>query len=98
MKFEFSRRIFEKSQISGFIKIWPVKAELFHADRRTDGHDKANARFSQFCERAKKVQHLIKRDNMAPSAVSGLPILQTRAIVLPYSRRTGKVAHRNTFK
>jgi hypothetical protein len=27
-------------------------AELFHADGRTDKHDEANSRFSQFCERA----------------------------------------------
>jgi hypothetical protein len=43
----------------------PVGAELFHADRQTDGrtterradkqadgHDKTNRRFSRFCERA----------------------------------------------
>jgi hypothetical protein len=30
------------------MKIRPVRAELFHAD----GHDEANRRFSQFCERA----------------------------------------------
>ena len=36
MKFEFTRQIFEKSQISSFIKIRPVGAELFHADRQTD--------------------------------------------------------------
>ena len=29
-------------------------AELFHAGGMTDGHDKANSRFSQFCERALK--------------------------------------------
>jgi hypothetical protein len=29
------------------MKIRPVGAELFHAD----GHDEANSRFSQFCER-----------------------------------------------
>jgi hypothetical protein len=29
----------------------PVAAELFRADRRKDRHDKANSRFSQFCER-----------------------------------------------
>jgi len=29
----------------------PVGAEFFHADRSTDGHDDANSRFSQFCER-----------------------------------------------
>jgi len=33
------------------MKIRPVGAELFHADRRTDRHDEADGRFSQFCER-----------------------------------------------
>ena len=28
--------------------------KLFHAERRTDRHDEANSRFSQFCERALK--------------------------------------------
>jgi hypothetical protein len=36
------------------MKILPVGAELFHEDRRTDGHDEANSRFSQFRERAYK--------------------------------------------
>jgi len=31
------------------MKIRPVGAELLHADRRTDGHDEANSRLSQFC-------------------------------------------------
>ena len=43
-------------QIPNFTKIHPVGTELFHAeeqkDRRTDRHDEANSRFSQFCERA----------------------------------------------
>jgi hypothetical protein len=26
-------------------------AELFHADGQTDGHNEADSRFSQFCER-----------------------------------------------
>ena len=34
------------------MRIHPVGAELFYADRRTDGHDEANS-FSQFCEDAK---------------------------------------------
>jgi hypothetical protein len=42
----------KKTQILSFIKIRPVGAELFHADGQTDGHDEANGRFSQFCERA----------------------------------------------
>jgi len=38
------------------MKFCPVLAELLYLDGRTDGqthrHDKANSRFSQFCERA----------------------------------------------
>jgi hypothetical protein len=37
-------------QISYFMNIRPVGAELFHTDGQTD--DEANSRFSQFCERA----------------------------------------------
>jgi len=41
MKLEFFRQIFKKiPQISNFMKIHPVGAELFHADGRTDRHDK----------------------------------------------------------
>jgi len=36
------------SQTSNFMKIRPVGAQLFPADRRTDRHDEANSRFSQF--------------------------------------------------
>jgi len=36
MKLEFSRQFFEKYSIPNFIKIRPVGAELFHADRRTE--------------------------------------------------------------
>ena len=32
------------------MKIRPVGAELFHADRRTDRQDETNSRFPQFCE------------------------------------------------
>jgi hypothetical protein len=37
--FHFVHRFSENSQISNFMKIHPVGAELFHADRRTDGLD-----------------------------------------------------------
>ena len=37
------------------MKIYPMGAELFHADRRTDRHDEANSRFWQFCELAQKL-------------------------------------------
>jgi hypothetical protein len=36
------------------MKIRPMGAELFQADRQTDLHDEANSRNSQFCKRAKQ--------------------------------------------
>ena len=56
MKPETSGQISKNSQISNFIKIRPVGAEFSmrkdgRTDKQTDGHDKANSRFSQFCER-----------------------------------------------
>jgi len=37
MKLEFSQQIFDKdTQTPSFLKILPVGAELFHADRGTD--------------------------------------------------------------
>ena len=52
MKLVLSWQVFEKYQISNFIKIRSVEAELFHADGQTDKHNEANSRFSQFLERA----------------------------------------------
>ena len=40
------------TQISNFMKIRSVIAELFHTNTRTDKHEEANSSFSQFCERA----------------------------------------------
>jgi hypothetical protein len=45
---KFSKNI----QILNFMKILPVGAELFRTDRQTGRRDKANSRFSQFCESA----------------------------------------------
>jgi hypothetical protein len=36
------------------MKICQVAAKLLHAEGRTDGHDEAISRFSQFCKRACK--------------------------------------------
>ena len=52
MKVQFSGQIFEEEiQKSNFMKIPPVEAELFHADRRTDVHDATKCPFSRFYER-----------------------------------------------
>ena len=46
----------KNTQISNFMKICLVEAELFHADwrtdRQTDRYDEANSRFSHFCHSA----------------------------------------------
>ena len=34
------------------MKIRPVEAELFHAERQTNRRGEANIRISQFCERS----------------------------------------------
>jgi len=47
----FLNRFSKNPHISNLMKIRPVGVELFHADRRTDRHDEANSRSSQFCER-----------------------------------------------
>ena len=43
---------FRKILISNWMKILLVRAELFRADGRTNIHDEADSRFSQFWERA----------------------------------------------
>jgi len=50
-------RFSKSTQISNFMKIRRVGAELFHADGRTDKHDEANSCFSQFCESVKKLHY-----------------------------------------
>jgi hypothetical protein len=50
MRFKLFRQVLEKKnpEISNFMKIRPLEAELLQTDR----HDEANTRFPQFCERA----------------------------------------------
>jgi len=41
------------TQISNFVKIRPVRGELFHADRRTDGRTDMTKVIVDFCNFAK---------------------------------------------
>ena len=54
MKLDFYDAFFfsKDTQISSFMEIRPVGAELFHAERPTDRRDEAKSHFLQFCERA----------------------------------------------
>ena len=52
MKIGFYRQIFEKAQMPSFIKIRPLRIELFHADRQADSRHVAYSRSSKFCENA----------------------------------------------
>ena len=54
MKLEFLDRFLKDKQKSNFMEIRPVGVELFHAEQRTDRHDEANGRFSNFANAPKK--------------------------------------------
>jgi hypothetical protein len=66
MKLEPSLYIFEKTQISNFMKIRPVSGESFHAERGTGGHkerhDEDNSHFSpHYCESSSKLATISKK-------------------------------------
>ena len=46
----FSTDFRKNTQISNFMKIRLVRAELFHSGKRTDKYDEASSRFFQVCE------------------------------------------------
>jgi len=52
MNIKFLDRFSKNTQMSNFMKIRPVGAELFRTDRQTFRHDEVHCHFSQFCERA----------------------------------------------
>jgi hypothetical protein len=55
MILEFYLQALENTEISSFMKIRPVDADVFHAggraDGRTDRQDETNSLFLQFCKR-----------------------------------------------
>ena len=48
----FLDRFSKNAQLWNFVDVRHVGAEVFHAEGRTDSHDEANSRFSQFFELA----------------------------------------------
>ena len=65
-KSRFFFTFLKNHQISNFMKIRRVAAELFNAEGRaggrTDRHYEANSRFSQYCERAQQTIRKYKRN------------------------------------
>ena len=59
MKLEIFRQLFKNTQVSNFMKIRPVGAELFHADGRTDMM-KLTVTIRNFANAPKKVPQWIK--------------------------------------
>ena len=59
MKLQFSRQILKNAQMSNFIKILPLGAELFHADRQTDGQTETSKLIVAFCKFANAPKKLI---------------------------------------
>jgi hypothetical protein len=51
-----SKQFSKNTQISNFMKLHPVGAQLFHARGWTDTLDEANTCFSQFCKNAEEAQ------------------------------------------
>jgi hypothetical protein len=74
MKLKFSRQIFEKYPNITIMKIRPVGADLFHADRQPDGHDRSNISVSAILRTHLKTEHvkgsgnLVRRQGPPPSA------------------------------
>jgi len=94
----FSKNI----QISNFMKIRPVEAELYHADRRTDGqedrHDEANSGFSQFCERAPQKQQMqTSKYSIFLKLISLRPVyyIHITSFSTPYSQTQSAYFHLN---
>ena len=70
-----------------------MAAELFYADkqkdRQTDGHDDANSRFSQFCERVWK--HRLKFNYTAIALAFHLVSTQIDALIKPWTTSNAAV-------
>jgi hypothetical protein len=68
----------KNTQISTFMKIRAVGAELLHADRRTDRYEEANGRFLEFCQNTWKGSVLLR--SQGNSGYANAPHCNVRTI------------------
>jgi hypothetical protein len=62
----FSKYFRKKADISGFVKIRPVRAELFHTDEQTEGQTevtKLKVDFRNFADAPKKSLYFLMMEN-----------------------------------
>ena len=86
MKLNFIDRFSKNTQISNFMKLLSLGAQLFHGDGRKNGqtyrqtdrqthrHDKSNSSFLQFCESTQKLS-ISFRENIPPSFYFCYPVV-----------------------
>ena len=67
---------FHKNTSSGF--------ELYHADEHTDGHDEANSRFSQFCEKRVTYRFCLSLEFRPRCVVQTFTSLRATSLGAPY--------------
>jgi hypothetical protein len=58
---KFFDRFSQNTQILNFVKVLSVGIDLFHANGRTERHDEANRRLSQFYESARYPSYAVIR-------------------------------------
>jgi len=81
----FSRQIFKGPQISNFLKIRRVGAELIHADRQTDRPDEANNCLSQSYEQE-------PQQTTVPSTTGQLTYEVTISVASYFSSTSGNIS------
>ena len=90
MELEFSRHIFEKYSNTNLMKIRPVEAELFNAERRTDrqtGMTKLMVAFRNFSNAPKKTNHLMQDLRFSRWCCWDASVLWCDGVLLGISRR-----------
>jgi len=93
MKLEFSRQSFENTQMSNFMKLRPVAAELFLTDR----HDEANSSFSLFCESAPKLINLGERTAVVQTSIHRSTLTGKQGVLSPAVKCTDEGQLRHEF-
>jgi len=82
----FPDKISKNTQISDFVRISSVGAELFHANgqknRRTDGHDETNSRFSNAPKNSHSRYQIMRPSRTSTKHVLGVTAVRTTNVTI----------------